>query len=315
MILSMRYLITGAAGFLGTHLYLKLKSQGQHVVGIDNFSHPCGHISNKEIKYADIRYINSIAPYIGWCDFCFHLGAIINIDQSIKFAEETIATNINGTLNILELVKRYNKKMLFASTSEVYGTSQMNLMDEAHPTNPQSPYAASKLAGDALCRAYYQTYGTRAVILRNFNVFGSYQNAGEGAGSSYGSVIAIFVKRALNNEPLYIFGDGKQERDYMSADDAVSAYELCVNKFDDLVGQVINMGSGKTITINRLAELVIKMTNSKSEIIHTEARAGEVRRLNCDNSKARSFGLVPQTDFERDLEKYIKEKMLVVMDH
>ena len=301
----MKILITGGAGFIGSHLYQSLKSKGLEVLAIDNFSHACGHSLNKQVIYKDIRYYNDIAPLIEWCDILVHLGAEINVDKSIKHPEETIDTNVKGTLNCLEAVRKYGKKMIFASTSEIYGTSKCQFMDESHPTLPQSPYGASKLAGDALCRAYYETYKTNVMILRNFNIFGPYQNSGEGAGSSYGSVISIFANKALNNEDIIIFGDGEQSRDYMYIDDTVGAYELCINKIDSLVGQCLNMGTGKTITINELAKKIIKITNSVSEIKHIEPRAGEVKRLCCDNRKAQGLGLVPATNFDLDLQKYI----------
>ncbi len=293
----MKIAITGGAGFIGYHLHKRLEELGNQVISIDNFSHP-SKAPHKAI-YGDIRYYDSVVSLIKNSDIVFHLAAQIHVDKSRNNPEETIDTNINGTLNVLEACRRYGKKLVFASSSEVYGTSTSIEMGEHHPTNPQSPYAASKLAGDALCRAYIDTYKMDIVVLRNFNTFGIYQNDG-----SYGGVISIFTKAALEGKPLHIFGNGEQERDYMEVSDAVQAYIISAFSQDKLVG-VLNAGTGKTITVNEIADLVKKITKSKSEIIHVEPRPGEVQRLCADNSLAMSYGFKPTTVFERDLESYI----------
>jgi len=293
----MKALITGGKGFIGSHLYEHLRRQGWEVECIDNLFHPC----KKDIpfKFADIRYYTDIEKYVEWADVVFHLAAQIHVDKSIESPEETLDVNVKGTMNILEACKKFDKKMVFASSSEVYGTSQVDFMNENHPLDAQSPYAASKVAGDRLCKAYYDTFGTRAIILRNFNTFGEFQND-----TSYGGVIAIFTRRALQGEDLYIFGSGEQRRDYMHIDDAVRGYELCFQN-PDLEGQAINVGTGTTVTVNEIADLIIKITGSKSKIIRTDSRPGEVMRLCADITKAKDYGFVSKTDFEQDLTKYV----------
>jgi len=287
------YLVTGGAGFIGSHLSRKLEGLGHRVVSLDNFMHPCENPHDS--KFADVRYSQDMSQYFKGCDACFHLAAQISVDRSIHSPQETIDINVNGTLNILELCKKHGVKLVFASTSEVYGTSQAKKMSEDHPLDAQSPYGASKVAADRLCKSYIDTYGMKIVILRNFNTFGPYQND-----DSYGGVIARFTKHALNGEDLNIFGSGKQERDYMWVDDAVDAYIKLVNQ-----AGVYNAGSGSTITVNRIAQIIKEESGSKSRIVHGKPRPGEVQRLCCDSGKIKKLGWRPRISIESGIRKYV----------
>jgi len=295
----MKILITGAAGFIGSHLYEKLKSNGHQVKGVDNFFHSCKHPSAKEVQYCDIRYYTNIEPLVKWSDVVFHLAAQIHVDRSITNPQETLDINVIGTMNVLEAVRKFKKKMVFASSSEVYGTAQFKKIFEQHPLDAQSPYAASKVAGDRLCKSYYDTYGTKVAILRNFNTFGPYQ-----ADDSYGGVIGIFTRKALLGKSLKVFGDGEQERDYIPVSDAIRGYEFCIEK--ELWGKPVNIGSGSVVKIKWLAEQIIKITNSKSKIIHVEPRPGEVRRLCADTHLAECLGFKIENNFNKELKKYVK---------
>jgi len=292
--MNKKILITGAAGFIGSHLLRHLENLGHEVVGIDNLSHPCGQ--DVLISYADVRYEKMLEPYFINCDVVFHLAAQISVDKSISNPEETIATNILGTQNVLELARKYKVKVIFASSSEVYGSSQVKYMSESHPLDAQSPYGASKIAGDRLCHAYNETYNMGIAIVRNFNTFGEYQ-----ADDSYGGVIARFVKFALMDENITIYGDGTQERDYMHVKDAVQAYEKAMG----FTG-CVNFGTGKTVKVIDLTKEIINITGSKSKIVNLPQRRGEVQRLCADIVKARSLGFMPKTDFYSDLKKYIE---------
>jgi len=294
-----RIFITGAAGFIGSHLYEKLKKDGHDVKGIDNFFHSSSHPLAKEIEYADVRYYQDIEPYVKWADEVFHLAAQIHVDKSITNPQETVDINITGTLNVLEAVRKYDKKMVFASSSEVYGTSQCEYMGEDHPLDAQSPYAASKVAGDRLCKSYFDTYGTKVAILRNFNTFGSYQ-----ADTSYGGAIGIFTRRALQGERIELYGSGDQERDYMSVHDAIRGYEFCIER--ELWGRSVNIGTGKTIKIKELAETIKRLAGSESRIVHVEPRAGEVMRLCADTAFAESEGFKIENDFTNKLDEYVR---------
>jgi len=300
----MKCLVFGSAGFLGSHLYSKLVADGHDVVGIDNFSHASKNPINKMMLHGDIRTDDMIVggtiyDYVRESDIVFLLAAQIHVDKSIENPQETIDINVNGTLNILEACRKYGKKLVFASSSEVYGTSQSEFMSETHPLDAQSPYAASKVAGDRLCKSYIDTYGMDIAILRNFNTFGPYQNDG-GEGKSYGAVIGIFTKAALRGEPIRIYGDGEQRRDYIYVTDALKGYELA-SKYTG----VLNIGSGQTVSINEIAEKIIKLTDSKSEVIHVDPRPGEVQRLCADITRAKSLGFSPETNFDVHLKSYI----------
>ncbi len=292
----MKILITGAAGFIGGHLYKKLEDLGHDVIGIDNFFHSTKK-DNSLIRKLDIRD-NEIEKYIEWSDIVYHLAAQIHVDYSIEHPIETFDINVNGAIKILEACRKFNKKLVFASSSEIYGTAQENYMDENHPTNPQSPYAVSKLTGDKLCTTYKEVYGMKIDVIRNFNTFGEWQND-----TSYGGAIAIFTRKALRGEPLQIFGSGTQKRDYMYIEDALQGYLMSLEK--DFPSP-INFGTGTFISINELAKLIIKLTGSKSEIVHTKERPGEVQMLCADITKAKQLGFKSVTNLERDLEKYTK---------
>ncbi len=290
----MKIVVFGGAGFIGHHLVKRLREIGNEVRAVDNLFHPCKAEYGGEI--GDIRDFEDILAHVKWADLVYNLAAQIHVDRSIKNPQETIDINVSGALNILEACRIHNKKLIFASSSEVYGSSQTEFMAENHPLDAKSPYGASKVAGDRLCRAYIDTYGMDIAIVRNFNTFGPYQDD-----TSYGGVIAIFTRQALNNKPITIFGAGNQERDYMYINDALEAY-IKVQKF---TGE-INFGTGKTITIRDLALMIKKITNSSSEIINLPPRPGEVMRLCAGIGKAGYLGFRPNTELERDLGRYIE---------
>jgi len=292
----MRVLITGAAGFIASHLQEYLENKGYEVVGLDNLQWSTRRMKNLVI--GDVRDERLVDLLVSQVDEVYHLAAMINIDYGNKYPQETVDINVKGTTNLLEACRKYEKPMVFASTSEVYGTSQTEKMSEEHPLNCQSVYAATKVAGDRLCKSYADTYGVDVRILRNFNTFGTWQRF-----DSYGGVIAIFVNRALHGKSPIIFGSGKQERDYMWVTDAVRGYELIAEK--GVKGKPINVGSGTTVSVNEIATLVQKYTGCPKPI-YTSPRPGEVQRLCADTTKAQKLGLKIETDFEKNLFEYIE---------
>jgi len=302
----MNILVTGGAGFIGSHLSRYLISKGHKITILDNFSNSSpanirDMLLNKQVKLVkgDVRDAKLISDVTDGIDTIFHLAAQIHIDKSILEPKETFEVNVLGTLNILEVaLKRDFKKIVFASTSEVYGTVLNGSITEEHPLNPQSPYAASKAAADRLCYAYSKTYGMNVSIIRNFNTYGPFQKD-----TGYGSVIPIFIRRVLENKPPIIYGSGDQTRDFMYIEDAVRAYDIVMNK--DFDG-ALNFGSGRDISINDLARLVIQLCDGKDLTpVHVDPRPGEVLKLCADISKSRALGFEPKLTLENGLKMLI----------
>ena len=303
----MRILITGAAGFLGSHLCEKYVQQGDVVYALDNLMN--GNLNNirtllheKNFKFIhdDIRNDEVYSKLPSDLDAVIHLGAQIHVDRSIVNPAETFKINVEGTLKILEFARMNDiTKILFASTSEVYGSAQYVPMDENHPLAAKHPYGVSKIAADRLCYTYNETYDLGIDIIRCFNFFGPRQKD-----TGYGGVIAIFINRVLQNKPPIIYGDGKQTRDYMFVQDAINAYDMVLNAKDNIGRAGINFGSGTEISVNEIADLVIKYAAVDKELkpIYVEARPVEVQRLFADISKAdKLLGFKPQVNFEKGL--------------
>lgn len=294
----MRVLILGNCGFIGSHLQEFLEQKGYEVLGLDNKRWSTRDMHNTVI--ADILD----APIVDFCvaqvDEVFLLSAQINVDLANENPQETMDINVQGALNVLEACRKHKKRLVFASTSEVYGSSQAEYMDESHPLDAQGIYAASKVAGDRLCKAYVDAYGMDVKILRNFNTFGPWQRW-----DSYGGVIAKFTDNALKGKAPVIYGDGTQQRDYMWIDDAVRAYELIMEKGKP--GQPVNFGTGKTVSVNEIAHLICELTGCPDPI-YTAPRPGEVQRLCANISQARALGFEPMTDFRKHLTEYVQWK-------
>ena len=299
-----KIIVTGGAGFIGSHLCKSLIEDGNSVYCVDNFyngnlNNIRGLFNNENFYFieGDVRDFNLMKDLCSDADHIFHLAAQIHVEKSIIRPGETIDINLTGTKNLLEICK-YNKKIkiTMASSAEVYGESE-GQHNEHSPLKPQSPYAASKVAAEALCVSYYYTYGTNVRVLRNFNTFGERQKS-----SGYGAVIAIFVKRALEGKPLIIYGSGKQTGDYQYVEDVVRSYKLSMQI---PAGEVVNTGFGKDHTINDIAKMVTEITKSKSKIVHADPRPGEVKKLQSNVDKINGYGHVNKYTLKQGLEKYI----------
>jgi UDP-glucose 4-epimerase len=224
-----------------------------------NVRHLLDYRSFKLIR-GDIRDFDLLEKIMRDVDVVFHLAAQIHVDRSYVEPRPTYEINVIGTQNILEAAKLHDtKKVIYASTSEVYGSAQQVPIRENHPLNAPHPYGASKIAADRMCYAYVQTYGMDISILRLFNVFGPRQRD-----IGYGGVISIFTRRVLNNTPPIVYGDGLQTRDYTYIDDAVKAYDL-VLKHDGSLGP-LNFGSGREVPVVDLANMVIELCGKKGSI-------------------------------------------------
>jgi UDP-glucose 4-epimerase len=305
----MKILITGGAGFVGSHLCDKYVKAGETVLCMDNFMN--GNLMNirhlltyKNFKLinGDIRNFDLLEKIMHGVDTVFHLAAQIHVDRSIIEPKLTYDVNVLGTQNILEAGRMYDiEKVIHASTSEVYGSAEYSPMDEKHPLNAPHPYGASKIAADRMCYAYVKTYGMNVCIMRPFNIYGPRQKD-----SGYGGVISLFTKRILNNAPPIIYGNGEQTRDYTYIEDIVRAYDLILN-YKKQINEPMNFGTGSEISINDLADQIIKLCDKEGKItpVHVEPRPGEVQRLIADITAANKIGWKPVFSFEDGLEKFV----------
>lgn len=304
----MRLLIDGSAGFCGSHLTEKYVKEGHTVLALDNFlsgsldniKHLLDYSNFKLIK-GDIRDKELLNNLVDGVDVIFHLAAQIHVDRSYIEPELTWDINVKGTQNILEAARFHDvKRVIVASSSEVYGTAQFVPMTEAHPLQAPHPYGASKIAMDRMCSAYQKTYGMDIVIMRPFNIFGQRQRD-----IGYGAVISLFTRRVLNNVPPMIYGDGSQRREYVFIKDIVRAYDL-VFTHHGLVHEPVNFATGKDYSIKELAEMIIKISGKDIEPVHVEKRMAEVDRLCGDATRAKEiYGWTPLVTMEDGLREFI----------
>ena len=307
----MKILITGGAGFVGSHLCEKYIQEGNTVICLDNFMngdirnirHLVAHKNFKLIN-GDIRDFDLLEKITRDVDIIIHLAAQVHVDRSVIEPKMTYDTNVLGTQNILEVARMFDvEKVIHASTSEVYGSSEYYPMDEKHPLNAPHPYGASKIAADRLCYSYIQTYGMNVSIMRCFNIFGPRQRD-----VGYGGVISIFTRRILNNMPPVIYGDGLQTRDYTYIDDTVQAYDL-VLKHNKPINEPINFGTGKELSILEIANIIIDLCgkNETMKPVHVDSRPGEVKRLIADSTKAKELlGWEAKYDMHDGIEKFVQ---------
>ncbi len=307
----MKILVTGGAGFIGSHLCEKYAREGHTVLCLDNFM--SGNLLNvrhlldirnfKLIK-ADIRDYHMLEDIMRDVDVIFHMAAQIHVDRSYIEPNLTYEINVMGTQNILEIARLHDaKKVIFASTSEVYGSAQYAPIDEKHPLNAPHPYGASKIAADRMCYAYIQTYGMNIAIVRLFNAFGPRQRD-----LGYGGVISIFTRRVLSNVPPIIYGDGKQTRDYTYIEDVVKALDLVMH-YQEPLTEPVNFGNGSEVSIIDLANTIIGLCGKKDiiEPVHVEPRIGEVNRLIADASRAKNLlGWQPNYDLGKGLAEFVQ---------
>ncbi len=304
-------LITGGAGFVGSHLCEKYVREGHTVVCLDNFMsgdinnvrHLIGRQNFKLIP-GDVRDSGTVEKAMRGCEAVFHLAAQIHVDRSYIEPALTWDINVMGTQTVLEVARLYDvRKVIYASTSEVYGTAQYAPINERHPLRAPHPYGSSKIAADRMCWSYIQTYGMPIVIMRPFNIFGERQRS-----NGYGGVISIFTRRALNGVPPIIYGDGQQSRDYTYIDDTVRAYDLVLN-YDAPINEPVNIGTGTEVTINYLASKIIELCGKSDTLapVHESARIGEVKRLICDPAKAGELlGWTPRYSFDEGLARFVE---------
>ncbi len=299
----MKILVTGGAGFQGSHLVEVLAKAG-HEVTVLNTITPQSSSKKKyiegsaEIVWGSVTDPEITEKAVRGKDVIFHLGARVNVDESILHPWEVFEVNLKGTFHVLEAARKNNARVILASTCEVYGRPERTPIIETTELRPMSPYAASKAAADRLCYAYFKTYNLPVTILRFFNVFGERQKE-----SNFGAVIPIFVGRALRGEPIQVFGTGEQTRDYIHISDVVKGY-LSALTHPELKGEVLNFGSGKGIRIRDIAEYVAKKCNAK--VVYIDPRPGEASEMIADATKAkRLLGWEPTVGIYEGLDRYL----------
>jgi len=304
-----KIIVTGAAGFIGSNLTDKLLELGAKVVGIDSLFN--GRLENleyalknKNFKFykGDIRDLNFLLDIFEDVEIVYHEAAFTSVPQSVFMPDSCNDINVNGILNVLNAGrKRDVEKIIFASSSSVYGDTPTLPKKEDMKRIPISPYGVSKLACEAYLQAFYHVYGMKTTSLRYFNVFGPRQRD-----SPYSGVIAIWLGNIIRDEDLVIFGDGEHSRDFTYIKDVVQANLLASEH--DALGEIINIGAGAPINLTDLAKLMLKITNKENlNINYTDSRPGDILHSFADISKAKELiKFNPQYDQEQGLKDYFK---------
>jgi UDP-glucose 4-epimerase len=304
---SMKVLVTGGAGFIGRWVVKKLLDDNHDVWVLDNLSNGrqenldglIKHEGLKEFITGDIKNSDGLEKlFDNKFDICYHLAASINVQDSIDDPRTTFENDAIGTFNILEQCKKHRTKIVFMSTCMVYDRAfDETGITESHPVKPASPYAGSKIAGENMVLSYWYAYGLPAVVVRPFNTYGPFQKTG-----GEGGVIAIFIKKKLAGEELFIYGDGKQTRDFLYVEDCADFVTQC--GYQNVVnGEIVNAGLGHDIMINDLALLVAKDQQQIQHVQHIHPQS-EIMKLLRNYSKAEKLlGWKPKHSLEEGLVK------------
>ncbi len=303
------YLVTGGAGFIGSHLVEALIESGARVRVLDDFS--TGRRENLtavagriELLEGDVSDPNVARQAVTGCDYVLHLAAIASVQASLEDPRRAHRVNVDGTLNVLEAARANDvRRVVLASTTALYGDHTALPLQEELPPRPLSPYAASKAAGEAYCGAFHASYGLPTVALRFFNVYGPRQDPT----NPYSGVISIFADRMSRGERPLIYGDGKQTRDFVYVTDVVRAILLACERGQAL-GSVFNVASGAQTSILQLAEELNHVLGVSLAPAFGPARAGEVRFSQGDAGRAReALGWDPRVSLREGLARLIEE--------
>ncbi|MBU1199346.1 MAG: NAD-dependent epimerase/dehydratase family protein [Nanoarchaeota archaeon] len=307
----MKYVVTGGAGFIGSHIVEELVKKGEDVVVIDNLSAGTNNLPDlpkdilEKIKFikGDICDLNLLKEEFQDVDFVLHHAALISVRESVEKKDEYTAVIHEGTRNILEAARLNNvKRVVFASSCAVYGNTNIIPQTEQLETNPLSPYAELKLSAEKLCNEYYKKHGLKTIILRYFNVFGPRQSPD----STYAGVIPLFIKKVLNNETPNIYGDGEQTRDFVFVKDIVNV-NLLACKANAGFGEPINIGTGQETSVNKILFLINKHLNKNVKPNFAPEKKEELKRACSDNTKAEKLlGFKAKYGFEQGLKETIE---------
>ena len=282
------YLVTGGAGFIGSHLVEALVEHGEHVRVLDDFS--TGRRENLaavadhiELLEGDVADPETAERAVAGCDYVLHLAAIASVQASLEDPRRTHRVNVNGTLNVLDAARRAGvRRIVFASSAAVYGDHTVLPLQEELPPRPLSPYAVHKVAGEMYHRVFHASYGLPTVALRFFNVYGPRQDPT----NPYSGVISIFAARIARGERPVIYGDGKQTRDFVYVTDVARA-ALLVCEQEAAIGGVFNVAGGRQTNMLQLAAVLNQVLDTNLTPTFAPARSGEVRFSQANVSRAR----------------------------
>ncbi|HMO03237.1 MAG TPA: SDR family oxidoreductase [Kiritimatiellia bacterium] len=302
------YLVTGGAGFIGSNFVHRLAAEGRPVRVLDNFfsgrrENLAGLEDRIELIEGDLRDRATVARAVKDVRFVIHFGAMPSVIRSVEDPWSANDVNINGTLNLLLAARDAGvDRVVFSSSSSVYGNTPVLPKHEDMTPTPLSPYALHKLAGEHYLRMFHNLYGLKTYSLRYFNVFGPRQNPK----SDYAAVIPLFINAVLNDRAPILHGDGGQTRDFTYVDDIVAANLACCDAPEAAAGGVYNVAWGNRISIKELALLIARILGKNIEPKHEPARAGDVRDSQADSSRAKAMiGWEPKVTFEEGLRRTI----------
>jgi UDP-glucose 4-epimerase len=308
-----KVLVTGGAGFIGSHLVDRLIAENIEVVVLDNLQggklgNIQQHIGKKLFRFVngDIRNSNLVKDLVSDVDAVFHHAAIISVPQSIEDPVLVNDTNVNGTLNLLKASLDSNvKRFVYASSCAVYGDIEDLPIKESSELKPLSPYGVSKLAAESYVKVFYRVFGLKTVCLRYFNVYGPRQVNGP-----YSGVITQFMDRLAKDLPPVIFGDGEQTRDFVHVRDVVEANMLALTR--GIIGETFNIAAGVATTINQLTKILLEITDkTRFKLIHTEPRKGDIKHSVSDISKAKKeLHYEPRISLEEGLRELTKSRRI-----
>ena len=299
-------LVTGGAGFIGSNVARLLSEEGFDVVALDNLA--TGYRENLEgiarvrLVEGDVRDARAVGRATEGAEVVFHLAASVGNTRSIENPVEDSEVNVIGTLRVLEAARRAGvRKVVCSSSAAIFGELKELPIGEEHPCEPDTPYGVSKLAEEKQCLAYAKLYDDlEAVCLRYFNVYGTNQRY-----DAYGNVIPIFAHRMLRGEPLTVYGDGEQTRDFVNVRDVARANLSAARALG--VSGAFNVASGESVTVNRLVELMRAASGIEAEVTHAPPRKGDVRHSRARITAAReAFGYGPEVGLEEGLREYME---------
>jgi nucleoside-diphosphate-sugar epimerase len=303
-----RYLITGGAGFIGSHLVKHVLGAGGNVRVVDNlstgFAKRLSQIRDSvQLVTADLADNSVAAEVVKDVDYVLHQAAVPSVQRSVVDPVGTNRSNVTATLNLLENSRKAGvRRFVYAASSSAYGDTEVLPKSEDMPANPLSPYALQKWVGERYCKLYHELYGLETVSLRYFNVFGP----GQDPYSEYSAVVPKFTTKLLAKEPITVYGDGEQSRDFTYIDNVIQANLLAL-RAPNAPGEVCNIGCGQSVTLNQLIQILEELLKVRAQVTYAPAKPGDVRHSLADITKAtRVLGYVPETEIEQGLRRTVE---------